>query len=49
MKKSEIDDIVLIGGASRMPMVVKLLTHFFGKKPIMTISPDEAIVYGASI
>uniref|UniRef100_A0A914DAG1 Heat shock protein 70 n=1 Tax=Acrobeloides nanus TaxID=290746 RepID=A0A914DAG1_9BILA len=49
MNKSEIHDIVLVGGAMRMPRVQKLLSDFFGKALNKSINPDEAVAYGAAI
>jgi heat shock 70kDa protein 1/2/6/8 len=50
MNKSQIDEIVLVGGSSRIPMVQKLLSDFFnGKQLNKSINPDEAMAYGAAI
>lgn len=46
---SEIDEIILVGGMTRMPMIRKLLKQKFGKEPNCTINPDEAVAAGASI
>ena len=48
MSKSEIDDIVLVGGSTRIPKVRQLLKEFFGKDSKMDINPDEAVAYGAA-
>ncbi|CAH2355488.1 endoplasmic reticulum chaperone BiP [[Candida] railenensis] len=49
-KKSEIDDIVLVGGSTRIPKVQELLEKFFdGKKASKGINPDEAVAYGAAV
>jgi len=50
LKKSEIDDLVLVGGSTRIPKVVQLLEDFFnGKKANKGINPDEAVAYGAAV
>ncbi|CCE82193.1 Piso0_001906 [Millerozyma farinosa CBS 7064] len=50
VKKSEIDDIVLVGGSTRIPKVQELLENFFdGKKASKGINPDEAVAYGAAV
>ncbi|GAM84356.1 hypothetical protein ANO11243_023500 [Dothideomycetidae sp. 11243] len=49
MKKSDIDDIVLVGGSTRIPKVQQMLEEFFGKKASKGINPDEAVAYGAAV
>merc|ERR1712070_1170416 len=49
MKKSDIDDIVLVGGSTRIPKVQSMLEEFFGKKASKGINPDEAVAYGAAV
>merc|ERR1719242_2417881 len=50
MKKSEIHEIVLVGGSTRIPKIQKLVKDFFnGKEPNRGINPDEAVAYGASV
>jgi L1 cell adhesion molecule like protein len=50
MDKSSINDIVLVGGSTRIPKVQKLLSDFFnGKELNKTINPDEAVAYGAAV
>ncbi|NQZ24740.1 MAG: molecular chaperone DnaK [Colwellia sp.] len=46
---SDIDDVILVGGQSRMPMVQKAVTDFFGKEPRKDVNPDEAVASGAAI
>jgi molecular chaperone DnaK len=46
---SEVDDIILVGGQTRMPLVQKKVTEFFGKDPRKDVNPDEAVAMGASI
>jgi len=50
MDKSSIDDIVLVGGSTRIPKVQKLLSDFFNGKDLnKSINPDEAVAYGAAV
>ncbi|KAH6940452.1 hypothetical protein HPB50_000059 [Hyalomma asiaticum] len=50
MDKSQIHDVVLVGGSTRIPKVQKLLRDFFnGKELSMGINPDEAVAYGAAV
>ena len=50
MDKSSINDIVLVGGSTRIPKVQKLLQDFFnGKELNKSINPDEAVAYGAAV
>ncbi|EPY50849.1 heat shock protein BiP [Schizosaccharomyces cryophilus OY26] len=49
LKKSEVDDIVLVGGSTRIPKVQELLENFFTKKASKGINPDEAVAYGAAV
>jgi len=46
---SKIDDIILVGGQTRMPLVQKKVKEFFGKDPRKDVNPDEAVALGASI
>lgn len=46
---NDIDKVILIGGATRMPAVVELVENFTGKKPYKNINPDEAVAIGAAI
>ncbi|GAA4495956.1 molecular chaperone DnaK [Pseudaeromonas paramecii] len=46
---SEIDDVILVGGQTRMPMVQKVVSDFFGKEPRKDVNPDEAVAMGAAI
>ena len=46
---SEINDVILVGGQTRMPMVQKLVADFFGKEPRKDVNPDEAVAIGAAI
>ena len=49
MKKTDIDDIVLVGGSTRIPKVQAMLEEFFGKKASKGINPDEAVAFGAAV
>ncbi|HEY9036516.1 MAG TPA: molecular chaperone DnaK [Pseudomonadales bacterium] len=46
---SDIDDVILVGGQTRMPMVQKKVAEFFGKEPRKDVNPDEAVAVGAAI
>ncbi|KAK7045728.1 ATPase with role in protein import into the ER [Paramarasmius palmivorus] len=47
--KHEVDEIVLVGGSTRIPKVQQLLHNYFGKEPSKGINPDEAVAYGAAV
>ncbi|KAL2329580.1 hypothetical protein Fmac_017161 [Flemingia macrophylla] len=50
MEKSSVDDVVLVGGSSRIPKVQQLLQDFFNRKDLCkSINPDEAVAYGAAV
>ncbi len=46
---SEIDEVILVGGSTRIPMVQKAVKDFFGKEPRKDVNPDEAVAIGAAI
>ncbi|MGS2723687.1 molecular chaperone DnaK [Porticoccus sp. GXU_MW_L64] len=46
---SEIDDVILVGGQTRMPQVQEKVAEFFGKEPRKDVNPDEAVAMGAAI
>ncbi|MFZ2190285.1 MAG: molecular chaperone DnaK [Candidatus Magasanikiibacteriota bacterium] len=48
-KLSEIDEVVMVGGMTRMPLVLKKVEEFFGKKPNVSVNPDEVVAIGAGI
>jgi len=48
-KKEDIDEIILVGGMTRMPYVQKKVEEFFGKKPNVSVNPDEVVAMGAAI
>ena len=47
--KSDITDVILVGGMSRMPRVQEVVREFFGKEPRKDVNPDEAVAIGAAI
>ncbi|HAN67439.1 MAG TPA: molecular chaperone DnaK, partial [Halieaceae bacterium] len=49
LSPSEINDVILVGGQTRMPMVQKAVADFFGKEPRKDVNPDEAVAMGAAI
>ena len=49
LKKSDINEILLVGGQTRMPLVQKKVAEFFGKDPKKDLNPDEAVAVGAAI
>ncbi len=46
---SEVQDVILVGGQTRMPMVQKKVSDFFGKEPRKDVNPDEAVAIGAAV
>ncbi len=49
LKASQIDEVILVGGQTRMPMVQEMVTQIFGKEPRKDVNPDEAVALGAAI
>lgn len=49
LKVSDVDDIILVGGQTRMPKVQETVTDFFGKAPRKDVNPDEAVAVGAAV
>lgn len=49
MKNSDIDDVILVGGQTRMPLVQAKVKEFFGQEPRRDVNPDEAVAVGAAI
>ncbi|RWR32623.1 molecular chaperone DnaK [Sinirhodobacter populi] len=49
VSKADIDEVVLVGGMTRMPKVVEAVTDFFGKEPHKGVNPDEVVALGAAI
>ncbi|KER03098.1 molecular chaperone DnaK [Photorhabdus temperata] len=46
---SDVQDVILVGGQTRMPMVQKVVADFFGKEPRKDVNPDEAVAMGAAV
>ena len=49
LSTSDIDEVMLVGGSSRIPAVQTLVKHYFGKEPSKGVNPDEVVAVGASI
>ncbi|MFB0564576.1 MAG: molecular chaperone DnaK [Candidatus Aminicenantaceae bacterium] len=49
LKPEDVEEIVLVGGQTRMPMIRKVITEFFKKEPIQDVNPDEIVAAGAAI
>ncbi len=49
LKASEVDEVILVGGQTRMPKVQEAVKQFFGKEPRRDVNPDEAVAVGAAI
>jgi molecular chaperone DnaK len=49
VKASEVDEVVLVGGMTRMPKVIETVKQFFGKEPHKGVNPDEVVAIGAAI
>ena len=49
LKASDIDEVILVGGQTRMPKVQEMVTQIFGKEPRKDVNPDEAVALGAAI
>ncbi|MFH1145497.1 MAG: molecular chaperone DnaK [bacterium] len=47
--KAQIDEVVMVGGMTRMPLVLKKVEEFFGKKPNISVNPDEVVALGAAV
>ena len=47
--KQEINEVVMVGGMTRMPLVLKKVEEYFGKKPNVTVNPDEVVALGAAV
>src|SRR3989339_109129 len=48
-KKEEIHEVVMVGGMTRMPLVLKKVEEYFGKKPNVSVNPDEVVALGAAV
>ena len=49
LKKTDIDEVILVGGMTRMPKVVETVKEFFGREPHKGVNPDEVVALGAAI
>ncbi|KAA5634839.1 Hsp70 family protein, partial [Pseudomonas aeruginosa] len=49
LSTSDISDVILVGGQSRMPLVQQKVQEFFGREPRKDVNPDEAVAIGAAI
>jgi molecular chaperone DnaK len=49
LEAKDVDEVVLVGGSTRIPMVQKLVTDFFGKEPHKGVNPDEVVAIGAAV
>jgi molecular chaperone DnaK len=49
LKASEIQEVILVGGMTRMPKVIEVVKQFFGKEPNRSVNPDEVVAVGAAI
>ena len=49
LTKDEIDEVILVGGSTRIPKVQQLVKDFFGKEPNKSVNPDEVVAIGAAI
>ena len=49
LSKSEIHDVVLVGGSTRIPKICSMVQDYFNKEPNRSINPDEAVAYGAAV
>ncbi len=49
LSNSDIDEVILVGGSSRIPAVQELVRRFFGKTPSKGVNPDEVVAVGAAV
>ncbi|HEX9951016.1 MAG TPA: molecular chaperone DnaK [Rubricoccaceae bacterium] len=49
LRKEQVDEIILVGGSSRIPKIQEVVEQFFGKKPNRSVNPDEVVAVGAAI
>jgi len=49
LTKAEVDEVVLVGGSTRIPKVRQLIREFTGKEPVLGVNPDESVAYGAAL
>lgn len=49
LETKDIQEVIMVGGMTRMPLVTKVVTEFFGKKPNISVNPDEVVALGAAV
>lgn len=49
LRADQIDEVVLVGGSTRIPMIQKIVKEFFGKEPNRSVNPDEVVAIGAAV
>ena len=49
LEAKDVDEVVLVGGSTRIPMVQKVVSEFFGKEPHKGVNPDEVVAIGAAV
>ncbi len=49
LEKKDIEEVIMVGGMTRMPLVQKLVKEFFGKEPHLGVNPDEVVALGAAV
>jgi len=49
LSTSDLNEVILVGGSTRIPLVQKKVEEFFGKKPNASVNPDEAVALGAAV
>src|SRR5690606_37741469 len=49
LKPGDIDEVILVGGSTRMPKIQEIVKAFFGKEPNRSVNPDEVVAIGAAI
>ncbi|PIT87518.1 MAG: molecular chaperone DnaK [Candidatus Magasanikbacteria bacterium CG10_big_fil_rev_8_21_14_0_10_40_10] len=49
LSTKDLDEVVMVGGMTRMPMILKKVEEFFGKKPNISVNPDEVVAMGAAV
>ena len=49
MKASDVDEVVMVGGMTRMPKIVEVVSKFFGKEPNKSVNPDEVVAVGSAV
>jgi len=49
LKPKDVQEVILVGGQTRMPLIKKMITDFFGKEPAANINPDEIVAIGAAV